>query len=134
MSVVACVTDQMKNDMLNGVSFSSHTLKIALYVAANSSLGSTTTVYTATGEVSGTGYSAGGTTLSGFSVSLAGNTAELTFNNPSWPSSTITADTAIIYDASNANHILCILSFTSASSVAGTFTVQMPSGGVLSIA
>lgn len=132
MSVTACVTDQMKQDILNGINWSGHTFKMALYVAASSSLGPSTTIYTVSGEVTGSGYSAGGMSLSGFSVGLSTNTAYLTFSNPSWTSSTITADTAMIYDSSNSNHTLCILSFTSASSTSGTFTVSLPAAGASS--
>lgn len=132
MSVVACVTDQFKQDCLNGRAFSSDTFKMALYVAASSSLGKSTTIYTVTGEVSGTGYSAGGMTLSGFTVGLSSDTGYLTWSNPSWTSSTITADTCMIYDSSNSNHTVCILSFTSASSTSGTFTVSLPAAGASS--
>lgn len=132
MSVTACATDQFKQDLLNGRAFSGDTFKMALYVAASSSLGKSTTAYTSSGEITGTGYTAGGATLSGFTVGLSGDTAYLTFSNPSWSGATITADTAMIYDSSNSNHSVCILSFTSAGVTAGTFVVQLPAAGASS--
>ena len=85
------------------------------------------------GEVTGAGYSAGGATLSGFTVSLSGDTAELIFSNASWAASTITADTALIYNSSKSNKALCVLTFASASSISGTFTVNLPGGGIVTI-
>ena len=133
MSVIACCTDQFKEDFLNGRAFSSDTMMIALYLSTGATLGPTTAVYTATGEVSGVGYSAGGQALSGFTVGLSSNTAYLTWSNPVWgPPATITADTAVIYDASNSNHTLAVLSFGLSTSSAGTFTVQFPAAGASS--
>jgi hypothetical protein len=132
MGVTPCVTDQFKQDCLNGRAFSSDTIKIALYVAASSSLGPSTTAYTTSGEVTGTGYTAGGNTLSGFTVGLSSNTAYLTWSNTSWSAATITADTCMIYDSSNSNHSIAILSFSSASSTNGTFTISFPAAGASS--
>jgi hypothetical protein len=133
MPVTACVTDQFKEDMLNGRAFSSDTIMVALYLSSGATLGPTTAVYTATGEISGTGYTAGGQALSGFTVGLSGNVAYLTWSNPVWgPPATITADTCLIYDSSNSNHTLAVLSFGLSSSSAGTFTIQFPAAGASS--
>jgi hypothetical protein len=129
MAVTPCVTDAFKQDMLNGRAFSSDTIKIALYLQSGSTLGKSTTAYTATGEISGTGYSAGGMALSGFTVGLSGDTAYLTWGNPVWAASTITADAAMIYDSSNGNRSIAVMTFVSTTSISGTFTVTMPVAG-----
>lgn len=132
MSVTACVVDSYKQEVLNGTHSSGDTYKVALYTAAAATLNKSTTAYTATGEVSGTGYTAGGATLSGFTTGLSTDTAYLTFSNPSWASSTITADTALIYNSSKSNKAVCVLSFTSASSTNSTWTLNLPAAGASS--
>jgi hypothetical protein len=103
------------------------TYKIALYTDAAATLSKATTAYTATGEVSGTGYTAGGATLVGFSATLDGDTAILDWTtDPTWPTSTITADTALIYNSSRSNKAVAVVKFTSATSTAATYTVQLP--------
>jgi hypothetical protein len=115
------------------------TMKIALYTNL-ATLDATTAVYTAaanpaspsTGEVSnsGTGYTAGGNTLTGNAISYSGTTAWITFNNSNWTVSTITARGALIYDSTRANAAIAVLDFGSdKTSTASTFTVQMPAAG-----
>lgn len=101
--------------------------KIALYTDAAATLSKATTAYTATGEVTGTGYTAGGQTLVGFSATLDTDTAILDWTtDPVWASSTITADTALIYNSSKSNKAVAVVKFASASSSSGAFTVQLP--------
>ncbi len=134
MAFAACITDQFKQDILNGVHQPGDTYKIALYTqAAATNANKTLTAYSATGEVSGTGYSAGGTALSGFTVGLSTDTAYITFTNPSWSSATITADAAVIYNSSRSNKAMAVLSFGSTTSTAGTFTVQFPAAGASAV-
>jgi len=103
-----------------------HTMKIALYTSS-ATLDATTTVYSATNEVVGTGYTAGGNTLTGNAISYGGTTAWLTFSDSSWTTATITARGALIYDSSASNAAIAVLDFgADKTSTAGTFTVQMP--------
>lgn len=132
MAVTPCVTDQFKQDCMNGRAFSSDTIKIALYLQAGATLGPTTTAYTASGEITGAGYTAGGLALSGFTVGLSGNVAYLTWSNVSWASSTITADACMIYDSSNSNHSIAIYTFTSSASTNGLFEITFPAAGATS--
>jgi hypothetical protein len=134
MAVTACVTDQFKQDILSGLIQTSDTFKIALFLAANSTLGPTTTTYSTTGELAtSNGYTQGGQTIATYTVGLSSNTAYVTFTtNPSWTATGagFTADTAVIYDSTRSNHIVCILSFGSTTaSGGGTFTVQLPAAG-----
>jgi hypothetical protein len=129
MAVTAAITQQCKQDWLNGVHQPGDVYKVALYLQANATLDKTTTAYTATGEVSGAGYSAGGTTLAGFSVGLTSDTAHLSFTDPSWANATITADAALIYNSTRSNKALCVLTFSSTASTNGSWTLDLPSAG-----
>jgi hypothetical protein len=101
--------------------------RIALYTTA-SNMGAATTAYSATNEVAGTGYTAGGATLVGFTVALDGATAVLDWTtDPTWPTATITARGALIYNSTRANRAVASLDFGSdISSTGATFTAQLP--------
>jgi hypothetical protein len=130
MASTAAITDQAKQDWLNGVHQPGDTYTVALYNPG--ALDKTTTAYTSSGETSGTGYIAGGMALSGFAVGLSTDTAYLTFTNPAWASSTFTASTALIYNASRSNKALAVLTFSSTSSTNGTWTLVLPAAGATS--
>jgi hypothetical protein len=100
--------------------------KIALYTSA-ASLDASTTVYTTSNEVTGTGYTAGGNTLTGATVTLTGTTAFVDFSDTSWSTATITARGALIYNSSKSNKAVAVLDFGSdKTSTGGTFTIQFP--------
>ena len=101
--------------------------KIALY-SSSANLSSATTAYTATGEVSGTGYTAGGATLTNVNPTSSGTTAYLDFADATWAASTITARGALIYNDTEAGDpAVCVLDFGSdKSSSASTFSIIFP--------
>ena len=108
------------------------TFKIALYTAA-SDIGPATTVYTATNEVVGTGYTAGGNTLVISTSPTSGNnsanipTAFVSFSNTSWASSTITARGALIYNSTQGNKSVAVLDFGADKTTANTtFLITFP--------
>ena len=101
------------------------TLKLALYTA-NADLSQATTVYTPTGEVSGTGYISGGIPLTNVQVLLSGTTAYVTFDNPVWANASFVCRGALIYNASKANRAIAVLDFGSDKTASGNFTVQLP--------
>jgi len=102
------------------------TFKIALYTA-EATLGASTTAYSATNEVSGTGYTSGGATLSSVSPAASGGMVYIDFANVEWPSSTITARGALIYNSSKANRAVMVLNFgLDKISSSSTFTVKFP--------
>jgi hypothetical protein len=103
------------------------TFKIALYTSS-ATLDATTTAYTTSGEVVGTGYTAGGNTLTISVVpTSSGTTAYLSFSNTSWTTATITARGALIYNSTQSNAAVAILDFGSdKTSTAGTFTIVFP--------
>lgn len=117
------------------------TFKLALYTSS-ASIDANTTAYTATNEVSGTNYSAGGGSLSNLGVVTSNNTASTgtgftDFSDLTFANATITARGALIYNStpsanSNANTTLtnaavCVLDFGSdKTSTAGDFTIIFP--------
>lgn len=101
------------------------TLKIALYTA-EADLNADTLVYTTSGEVVGTGYVAGGKTLTGVSVVKSGTTAYLTFNNVTWDPAAFTARGALIYNTNIGNLAIAVLDFGSDKTATTSFTVQVP--------
>ncbi len=100
-------------------------IKIALYTSA-ADLGPSTTVYTTSGEVVGTGYSAGGNTLAGAVVSLSDAIAYVTFNNTTWTSVNFTARAALIYNFSKSNKAIAVLDFGSDKTSTTNFQIQFP--------
>ena len=89
------------------------TLKLALYTSA-ASLSPTTAVYTTVGEVTGTGYTAGGVTLTNVVVSTsAEGIVYLSCDNASWPGSSFTALGGLLYNATQSNKALAVLNFGS---------------------
>lgn len=127
MAITQAMCNSFKQDVLNGVHQPGDVYKIALYTSA-AALDATTAAYSATNEVVGTGYSAGGATLSGFSVGGSGATAWLDWTtDPSWAASTITARGALIYNTTRSNKAVAVLDFGSdKTSTSGTFTVVLP--------
>ena len=103
------------------------TFKIALYTSS-ATLGAGTTAYTTSNEVTGTGYTAGGNTLTiSTTPTSSGTTAYLSFSNTTWSASTITARGALIYNSSQSNAAVAIFDFGSdKSTVSGDFTIVFP--------
>ena len=125
MSIVQTQTTSFKKELYQGVhDLSTDTLKIALYTAS-ADLNADTTVYTITGEVSATGYTAGGEVLTGVTIESSGSVAYVNFANVSW-AATITARCALIYNASQSNKSIAVLDFGS-DKTSSAFTITMPS-------
>lgn len=127
MAIVQTLCTSFKQEMLLAQhNLVSDTLKIALYTSM-ADLGASTTVYTTTEEVVGTGYTAGGEILTGATVLTSGTTAYVSFDNPAWAESSITARGALIYNTSNANKAIAVLNFGADKTSSNTpFTIQMP--------
>ena len=111
MAISNAICNSFKLELINAEhDFNTHTFKIALY-SSSASLGSSTTAYTTTNEVSGENYSAGGATLSGGSIARTDNIAYVDFNDASWNAATFTARGALIYNASNSNKAIMVIDF-----------------------
>jgi hypothetical protein len=101
------------------------TLRMALYTA-DADLGAGTLTYTTANEVVGTGYVAGGNTLTNVTVLTSGTTAYLDFDDVVWNPAGFTARGAIIYNTSLGNLAVAVLDFGADKTTTTTFTVQMP--------
>lgn len=141
MSNTQALCTSFKVDLLNavhafnGTGVPAHTVstadsfKAALYLAS-ATVNATTTAYSATNEVSGTGYTAGGVAVTfGTAPSSTSTTAFLT------PSASIvfsgvtlaTAfDAVLLYNSSQSNKAVSVHTFGSQTVTAGTFTLTMP--------
>lgn len=102
------------------------TFKLALYTSS-ATLGAATTAYSATNEVSGTGYTAGGVTLTNIDPAISGTTAFADFADATFTDATITAAGALIYNSSQSNRAVAVLSFGGdKTSTNGDFVIQFP--------
>ncbi len=131
MAITQAMCTSFKQALLDGeMDFSSdtaQTFKIALYTSS-ATLAASTTAYSVTNEVSGTGYSAGGNTLTiSANPTTSGTTAFLDFADTTWSSATITARGALIYKSGGSNPAVAVLDFGGdKTSTAGDFTIQFP--------
>jgi len=124
MSILQTQTTSFTTDLYTAVhNLSTDTLKIALYTAA-SDLNEATTVYTASGEVTGTGYTAGGVTLTGVTINSSGYTAYVDFADVVFGAS-VTARCALIYNVTQGNKSIAVLDFGS-DKTSTNFTITMP--------
>lgn len=110
------------------------TFKAALY-EATATINASTTAYTASGEVSGANYSAGGVTITAWNAPTATNTsatAGIAFTTPttSITYTNVTLSTAfnavLIYNSTQADKAVSVHTFGSQTITAGTFTLTMP--------
>ena len=111
------------------------TFKAALYLAS-ATVNAATTVYSSTGEVTGTNYSAGGVTVTMGTSPTATNssaTAGVAFVTPSasitYTNVTLSTafDAVLLYNSSQTNKSVSVHTFGSQTITAGTFTLTMPS-------
>ena len=144
MANTQAVTTSFKSELLQGIhnfhngsgggttttTGTGNTFKVALYTSS-STMSASTTAYATTAEVSGTGYTAGGNTLTNVDPTTSGTTALTDFADSTWSSATVTANGALIYNSSttagSANRAVVVLAFGGdKTSTAGDFTIQFP--------
>jgi hypothetical protein len=103
--------------------------KAALYLAS-ATVNSGTAAYTATGEVGGTNYAAGGVSVTnGTNPTTAGTTAYWTPSASILYSNVTLAtsfDAVLIYNSTQGNRAVSVHTFTAQTIVAGTFAITMP--------
>lgn len=127
MSIIQTQTTSFKTELYQAIhDLTTDTLKIALYTNS-ATLDASTTAYSTTNEITGTGYSAGGVIITGVTVNSSGYTAYVSFNNPSWTSASFTTRAALIYNFSKANRSIAVLDFGADKTVSdSTFTITLP--------
>ena len=138
MANVQASSTSFKVEVLNGIHALGTTViraattldsfKAALYFAT-ASLGAGTTAYSATGEVTGTGYTAGGIAVT--NATAPTSTGTTAFWTPSaalaWTTVTIAAfDAVLLYNSTQSNKAVATFTFGSQTVTAGNFTLNMP--------
>lgn len=134
MPISQAMPTSFKQQLLEGVhdfrASGGDTYKVALYTSS-ANLDASTTAYSATNEVSGSGYSAGGATLTAVNPTTSGTTAFTDFADVTWAGATITARGALIYNTTPGhtytNAAVAVLDFGSdRTSTSGDFTIVFP--------
>ena len=129
MAIIQSQCTIFKYNLLSGLEDfntpSPYVYKVALY-DGNANLDSTTTTYTTTSEIVGTGYTAGGQSLNpSIGLDNTTNTAYITFDNVTWSPANFTTAGALIYN-STTNAAVAVLNFGSVKTATNTFTITFP--------
>lgn len=135
MAITTAMCTSFKKELLEGKhdfnASSGDTFKIALYTSS-ATLDASTTDYSSSNEVTGTGYTAGGNALTNIDPTTSGTTAFCDFADTTWSSATITANGALIYNTttdggSGTTNAVCALAFGGdKTSTNGDFVIQFP--------
>lgn len=100
------------------------TFYLALYTQS-ATLNADTTVYTTSGEVVASGYTAGGAVLTSIAPTSSGSTAFTSFNTVTFTGA-ITANGALIYNSSKSNKAVAVLAFGADKTSTTSFVVTFP--------
>ena len=135
MAITQAICTSFKQELLQAkhdfTASTGHTFKLALFTSS-ATLGASTTDYATTNEVSGTGYTAGGGSLTAVTPTTSGTTAFTDFSDLTFSSATITAAGALIYNTttgggSSTTDAVVVLSFgADKTSTSGDLTIQFP--------
>ena len=131
MAITSAICNSFKTELLTGThNFSAsggNTFNLALYTSS-ASLGASTTAYTTSEEVSGSGYTAKGNAVTSTTPALSTATAVCYFADTSFTSASFTARGCLIFnDSASGDPAVCAIDFGSDKTVtSGTFTIQFP--------
>ena len=131
MAITSAICNSFKTEILTGThNFSSsggNTFNLALYTS-DATLNKSTTAYTTSNEVSGSGYTAKGNALTSTTPALSTDTAVCDFADTSFTSASFTARGCLIFnDSASGDPAVCPIDFGSDKTVtSGTFTIQFP--------
>ena len=134
MAITQAVCTSFKSEILQeGHQLATDTIKLALFTSS-ASLGAGTTAYSTSNRCLGTGYTAGGVTLTSTTVSTSGTTAFFDADDPTFTSASFTARGALIYNSSNSDKAIAVLDFGGDFTVSsGTFKIVFPAAGTNAI-
>ena len=140
MAITQAMCTSFKSEILSDDlhDFLADAIKIALFTSS-ATINATTTAYSTTNEITGTGYTAGGVTLASKVVgtadtSTSGGKAYLDFANPTWTTATFTANGALIYNDTSGDRAIAVLAFGGDFTVSGgTFEIVLPAAGASAI-
>jgi hypothetical protein len=125
------VPDSFKQELFTAThnfnTTSGNTFYLSLYTTVTGFSASTTN-YITTNEASGTGYTAGGTSLGlASTVTVAQNISFISFNNATFSTATLSASCCLIYNTTQSKKAVVILDFTTTQTATnGNFTIQFP--------
>ncbi|HMA78372.1 MAG TPA: hypothetical protein VKP88_04555 [Candidatus Paceibacterota bacterium] len=130
MAITQTLCTSFKQELLQGIhdftASTGDTYKLALFTSA-ATLDASTATYSTSNEVSGTGYTAGGNTLTAVTPTTSGTTAFVDFNDTTFTDATITAAGALIYNSTDGDRAVAVLDFGGdKTSTNGDFTIQFP--------
>lgn len=131
MAITQAMCTSFKKELMtathNFTNSSGNTFRLALYTSS-ASLAASTTAYTTSNEVSGTGYTAKGAALTNVTPTSSGTTALTDFSDVTFSSATITANGAMIFnDSASGDPAVVILAFGGdKTSTAGGFYHSVP--------
>ena len=144
MAITTAMCTSFKSELLQGIhnfhngsgggttttTGTGNTFKLALFTSS-ATLSASTPAFATTNEVSGTGYTSGGNTLTNVDPTTSGTTALTDFADTTFSSSSITARGALIYNSSttagSANRAVVVLDFgADKTSTSGDFTIAFP--------
>ena len=139
MANAQAMCTSFKTEILNGIhalgtsvvraGTGADSLKAALYLAS-ASLGAGTTAYSATGEVSGTGYTAGGVAVTNATAPTSSGTTAYWTPSASFTYTTVTLatsfDCVLVYNSTQSNKAISVHTFGAQTITAGTFSLSMP--------
>ena len=135
MAISQAMCTSFKKELLEGkhnfLASGGDTFKLALFTSS-ATLGAGTSDFATTNEVSGTGYSSGGSALTNINPTTSSTTAFTDFDDLTFSTATITANGALIYNTTTGSgtgttDAVCVLAFGGdKTSTAGDFTIQFP--------
>jgi hypothetical protein len=131
MAITSAICNSFKQEILqaehNFTATTGDTFNLALYTSS-ASLGASTTAYTTSNEVSGSGYTAKGNALTSVTPTLDSSTAVCDFADTSFTSASFTARGCLIFnDSHSSDAAVCAIDFGADKTVtSGTFTIQFP--------
>ena len=131
MAITSAICNSFKTEILKGVhnftASSGDTFNLALYTSS-ATLNKSTTAYTTSEEVSGSGYTAKGNALTSVTPALSTDTAVCDFADTSFTSASFTARGCLIFnDSATSDPAVCVIDFGADKTVtSGTFTIQFP--------
>jgi hypothetical protein len=110
---------------------SAPTMKVAMYTSTATN-GAATTIYSATNEVTGTAYTAGGATVSGCTAAISANHANVTCDTTTWGTATISnAASALLYTSTKGDRAVAVWDFGgNYTSTAGDFSLDYPAAAI----
>ena len=131
MAITSAICNSFKTEILTGThnftASSGNTFNLALYTS-DATLNKSTTAYTTSNEVSGSGYTAKGNALTSVTPTLSTDTAVCDFADTSFTSASFTARGCLIFnDSATGDPAVCAIDFGSDKTVtSGTFRIQFP--------